>query len=73
MLNKKSGIDPKLIKKAYDKAKKIKGGKSIMEYGGSMAEEKYPSKKDKMKHEKGESKKMEAKEKFMSKFKKKKS
>jgi len=73
MLNKKSGIDPKLIKKAYAKAEKIKGKKSIVEYGGSEAEEKYSSKKDKMKHEKGESKKMEAKEKFMSKFKKKKS
>lgn len=73
MLNKKTGIDSKLIKKAYAKAEKIKGGKSIMEYGGSEAEEKYSSKKDKMKHEKGESKKMEAKEKFMSKFKKKKS
>jgi hypothetical protein len=72
MLNKKSGIDPKLIKKAYAKAEKIKGKKSTMEYGGSEAEEKYSSKKDKMKHEKGESKKMEAKEKFMSKFKKKK-
>ena len=47
--------------------------KAIMEYGGSEAEEKYSSKKGKMKHEKGESKKMEAKEKFMSKFKKKKS
>jgi hypothetical protein len=49
-MNKKSVIDPKLIKKAYAKAEKIKGKKSTMEYGGS-----------------------EAKEKFMSKFKKKKS
>ena len=45
----------------------------MSEYMGSEAEEKYSSKKDKMKHEKGESKKMEMKEKFMSKFKKKKS
>ena len=43
----------------------------MVEYAGSMAEEKYPSKKAEMKHEKGESKKMEMKEKFMSKFKKK--
>ena len=45
----------------------------LSEYMGSEAEEKYSSKKDKMKHEKGESKKEEKKEKFMSKFKKKKS
>ena len=45
--------------------------KAMMEYEGSMSEEKYPSKKSEMKHEKGESKKTEAKEKFMSKFKKK--
>jgi len=44
----------------------------MSEYMGSMAEEKYSSKKDKTKHEKGESKKMEMKEKMMSKFKKKK-
>ena len=44
----------------------------MSEYIGSEAEEKYSSKKDKMKHEKGESKKMEMKEKMMSKFKKKK-
>ncbi len=45
----------------------------MSEYMGSEAEEKYSSKKDKMKHEKGESKKEEKKEKFISKFKKKKS
>jgi hypothetical protein len=43
----------------------------MSEYMGSEAEEKYSSKKDKMKHEKGESKKVEMKEKMMSKFKKK--
>ncbi len=45
--------------------------KAIMEYGGSKAEEKYSSKKEKMKHEKGESKKKEAREEFLSRFKKK--
>ncbi len=66
MLNKKSGIDPKLIKKAYAKAEKIKGKKSIVEYGGSESEEKYPSKKAEMKHEKSESKKMEMAEKKLA-------
>jgi hypothetical protein len=50
--------------------------KAIMEYGGSEAEEKYSSKKDMAKHEKGESKKMEKDEKKLAmirKFKKKKS
>jgi hypothetical protein len=46
--------------------------KALMEYEGSMAEEKYPSKKSMAKHEKRESKKTEAKEKMMSKFKKRK-
>lgn len=40
--------------------------RAIMEYGGSMAEEKYPSKKDMKKHEKGESKKMEMAEKKLA-------
>lgn len=40
--------------------------KAIMEYGGSEAEEKYSSKKDMMKHEKGESKKMEMTEKKLA-------
>lgn len=40
--------------------------RAIMEYGGSMAEEKYPSKKAEMKHEKGESKKMEMAEKKLA-------
>lgn len=53
-----------------EKRKALK--KAIMEYGGSKAEEKYPSKKGKMKHEKGESKKKEAREEFLSRFKKKK-
>ena len=44
----------------------------MSEYMGSEAEEKYSSKKEMMKHEKGESKKEEKKEKFMSKFKNKK-
>jgi hypothetical protein len=53
-----------------EKRKALK--KAIMEYSGSKAEEKYSSKKEKMKHEKGESKKMEAREEFLSRFKKKK-
>lgn len=53
-----------------EKRKALK--KAIMEYSGSKAEEKYPSKKAKMKHEKGESKKEEAREEFLSRFKKKK-
>lgn len=44
--------------------------KAMMEYEGSMAEEKYPSKKAEMKHEKGESKKMEIAEKKLSKIRK---
>ena len=40
--------------------------RAIMEYGGSMAEEKYSSKKDMMKHEKGESKKLEGAEKKLA-------
>lgn len=44
--------------------------KAFMEYEGSMAEEKYPSKKTMRKHEKSESKKTETREKKMSKFKK---
>ena len=54
------------IAAAYGKVSKSGG---IKEYMKSEAEEKYSSKKDKAKHEKGESKKMEMKEKFMSKFK----
>lgn len=46
--------------------------KALMEYEGSMAEESYKSPKAKKMHEKFESKKIEAKEKMMSKFKKKK-
>jgi hypothetical protein len=46
--------------------------KALMEYEGSMGEESYKSPKAKMKHEKGESKRAEFKEKMMSKFKKKK-
>jgi hypothetical protein len=52
------------------KGKAIK--KALMEYGGSMGEESYKSPKAKIKHEKGESKRAEFKEKMMSKFKKKK-
>ena len=52
------------------KGKAIK--KALMEYGGSMGEESYKYPKAKMKHEKGESKRAEFKEKMMSKFKKKK-
>lgn len=40
--------------------------RAIMEYGGSMAEEKYPSKSAMMKHEKGESKKLEGAEKKLA-------
>lgn len=40
--------------------------KAMMEYEGSMGEEKYSSKKDMMKHEKGESKKMEMAEKKLA-------
>ena len=50
----------------------LKKAMMVTEYPGTMAEEKYSSKKDKMKHEKGESKKKEKKEDFMSRFKKKK-
>lgn len=46
--------------------------KALMEYTGTMAEESYASPKAKMMHEKRESKKTEAKEEMMSKFKKKK-
>jgi hypothetical protein len=52
-----------------EKRKALK--KAIMEYSGSKAEEKYPSKKAMAKHEKGESKKKEAREEFLSRFKKK--
>lgn len=44
--------------------------KAFMEYKGSKAEEKYPSKKAMIKHEKSESKKVESREKKMSKYKK---
>lgn len=40
--------------------------KAMMEYEGSMGEEKYSSKKDMKKHEKGESKKMEKDEKKLA-------
>lgn len=40
--------------------------KAMMEYEGSMGEEKYSSKKDMMKHEKGESKKLEGAEKKLA-------
>lgn len=40
--------------------------KAMMEYEGSMAEEKYGSKAEMMKHEKGESKKMEMAEKKLA-------
>ena len=44
--------------------------KAFTEYAGSMAEESYPSKKAMIKHEKSESKKVESREKKMSKYKK---
>tara|TARA_R110000868_G_scaffold106828_3_gene292661 strand:+ start:230 stop:388 length:159 start_codon:yes stop_codon:yes gene_type:complete len=44
--------------------------KAFMEYEDSMSEEKYPSKKNMIKHEKSESKKTESREKKMSKYKK---
>ena len=50
----------------------LKKAMMVTEYPGTMAEEKYSSKKDKTKHEKGESKKEEKKEGFMARFKKKK-
>lgn len=46
--------------------------KALIEYPGTMAEETYSSPKAKMMHEKGESKMMEAKEKALSKIKKRK-
>lgn len=52
------------------KRKALKKAMMVTEYPGTMAEEKYPSKKDMMKHEKGESKKKEMKEEMMSKKKK---
>lgn len=54
------------------KRKALKKAMMVTEYPGTMAEEKYPSKKAMMKHEKAESKKEEKKEERMSKFKKKK-
>jgi hypothetical protein len=51
MLNKMTGVDPKLLKKAYDVAKKRKATMK--------------------KHEGKESKKTEAREEYMSRFKKK--
>lgn len=68
MLNKMTGVDPKLLKKAYDVAKKRK---AVMEYKGTKAEEKYASKAAMKKHESKESKKTEAREEYMSRFKKK--
>jgi hypothetical protein len=47
--------------------------KSIIEYKGTKAEERYSSKAAMKKHEKGEGKKMELKEKLMSAMKKAKS
>ena len=40
--------------------------KAMMEYEGSMGEEKYSSKKNMMKHEKGEPKKLEKAEKKLA-------
>ncbi len=50
----------------------LKKAMMVTEFPGTMAEEKYSSKKSEAKHEKGESKKKEMKEKMMSKLKKKK-
>lgn len=47
--------------------------KSIIEYKGTKAEERYSSKAAMKKHEKSEGKKMELKEKFMAAMKKAKS
>lgn len=44
----------------------IKKAMMTTEYSGTMAEEKYPSKKAMTKHEKGESKKMEMAEKKLA-------
>lgn len=46
--------------------KALKKAMMATEYSGTMAEEKYPSKKAMMKHEKGESKKMEMAEKKLA-------